>query len=199
MTARQLLALNGDLGRDAPIVRVVRRLHEELTRAGARYCIVGGLAVVRNGAPRTTHDIDVLVDRDGWAAARRDATGFDLGEDAGVDRATGVPIDALFPGDEGGMAIPLPDPDSVGEYDEELGADFARLDALVAIKTAVYMKKRAEDGAELAAKDLADVVSLLQIQDVDRARRIIESAPPEVRTELDRIARRVAASRDRRR
>jgi hypothetical protein len=63
MTARELLNLNGSF-RESPLLETARRLHAALTRRGLPYLIVGGLAVLRNGAARTTLDVDILVRRE---------------------------------------------------------------------------------------------------------------------------------------
>jgi hypothetical protein len=34
----------------------------ELNRVGAKYCVIGGFAVIRHGYPRLTMDIDLLID-----------------------------------------------------------------------------------------------------------------------------------------
>ncbi len=194
MTAREILSANGDLGPNAPIMATLRRLHEILARRGIAYCVVGGVAVVRNGAPRTTHDIDILVDRRGWRSLAGAEASLKVGAESARDEETGIPIDALFPGDEWEMPIERPPPESIAEFDADLGAWFASLAALLAIKTAVYLKKRAEEGEELAAKDLADIVSLVQANDPERIRSTIASAPHPVRAELTRIAERVMRS-----
>ncbi|MFW5737934.1 MAG: hypothetical protein ACOCYX_03400 [Spirochaetota bacterium] len=194
MTAREILSANGDLGPDAPIMATLRRLHDLLSRRGIAYCVVGGLAVVRNGAPRTTHDIDVLVDRRGWESLARAEGTLTVEAESARDEETGIPIDALFPGDEWEMPIELPAPESIAEFDADLGAWFASLAALLAIKTAVYLKKRAEEGEELAAKDLADIVSLVQAHAPERIRTAAASVPEPVRAELERIVGRVLRS-----
>lgn len=196
MTAREILSANGDLGPEAPIMTTLRRLHDLLSRRGIAYCVVGGVAVVRNGAPRTTHDIDVLVERRGWESLARTEGTLTVRAESARDEETGIPIDALFPGDEWEMPIELPAPESIAEFDADLGAWFASLAALLAIKTAVYLKKRAEDGEELAAKDLADIVSLIQAHDPQRIRTAVASVPEPVRPELERIVARVLRSRD---
>jgi len=45
-----------------PTKEDIKSLAEALRRAGARYVLVGGLAVNFHGRPRMTHDIDLLVD-----------------------------------------------------------------------------------------------------------------------------------------
>ena len=185
MTAREVLRINGDGGRGSPLICTVRRLHAWLDGHGVAYCVVGGLAVVRAGWVRTTHDVDILVDRDGWAAAPREAS-IAVAGDSARDRTTGIAIDVLFPGDEWEMAIPLPEPSQVREYDGDLGAWFIAPAPLVAVKTAVYLSKLTEYGEELAAKDLTDVVELLRA-DEGRVEAILAEAPSAVAPTLRRI------------
>ena len=195
MTAAELLRINGDGGGGSPLMRAVRRFHAMAESCGVAYCVIGGLAVVRNGWVRTTYDIDLLVDRTGWDSLQRNeatahAAGFTLQRVAARDHATGIHLDILFPGDDWEMLIPLPEPAAVREYDAELGAWFIGLGPLLAVKAAVYLAKLDDVGPELAAKDLTDVVELM------RANRpaidaLLEGAPGELSRELRRIWQRV--------
>jgi hypothetical protein len=45
-----------------PTVDDLRRIGQALERAGARYLLIGGFAVILHGGERTTKDIDLLVD-----------------------------------------------------------------------------------------------------------------------------------------
>jgi len=89
------------------------------------------------------------------------------------------------------MDIPVPEPDEVREYDRELGAWYVDLLHLIEWKTAVYRKKLREDGIEIAATDLADVVALIQSnrERIDQA--FVQAVHPAVKDELDRIRRKV--------
>ena len=200
MTAREVFRINGDGGADSPLMRTVQHLHRWFESSGVPYCVVGGLAVVRNGWVRTTYDVDVLADRSGWRQmsasigdhhpmATADA-GFAVDGDSARDRSTNVPIDILFPGDEWQMAIPLPDPVPVRELDEELGAWFIAPAPLLSLKTAVYLSKLEELGPELAAKDLTDVVELLRANR-HLADSLIEAGHPVIAGELRRIWERI--------
>jgi hypothetical protein len=153
------------------------------------YAVVGGMAVVRNGAVRTTVDVDVLSGQDAWEAIRRDVPeGFRIYLDHAFDTETGVEIDILFPGNDWEMVIPVPEPDSVRVFDVEIGAFYIDLLPLIEWKTAVYIKKREEDGIEIAAKDLADIVALLE-NNIDLLDdKFIESAHPAVQDEVRTIA-----------
>lgn len=52
----------GELIPRAPQREDVVRLCDELNRRGAKYVIVGGFAIIEAGLPRTTGDIDLVVD-----------------------------------------------------------------------------------------------------------------------------------------
>ena len=130
---------------------------------------------------------------------RESGAGFlDAGAESAVDVATGVPIDVLFPGDDWDMMIPLPAPDAVSEFDQQLGARFMGLGPLIELKCAVYLAKRRDDGIEVAAKDLSDVAELIRHNDglVDEA--MLERFHPRIGREVARIARRVRRSMGRR-
>lgn len=92
----------------------------------------------------------MLVDRRGWESLARAEGTLTVEAESARDEETGIPIDALFPDDECEMPIELPAPESIAEFDADLGAWFASLAALLAIKTAVYLKKRTEEGEERA-------------------------------------------------
>lgn len=58
MTAAQILRLNGNM-RGCPMMEVVRRFTRLSNSLSLPYCIVGGMAVIRNGYPRATIDVDI--------------------------------------------------------------------------------------------------------------------------------------------
>jgi hypothetical protein len=104
-------------------------------------------------------------------------------------------VDVLFSGDDWGMLLPLPDPAEVAEFGRELGANFLGLGQLLQLKTAVYLAKKRDEGIELAAKDLADVVELLKAN----AERVIPSMlaglHPVIRAELVRLQKKLGVAR----
>ena len=53
-------------------------------------------------------------------------------------------------------------PGKVGEFDDELGANFIGLHALVQLKAAVYLTKRRELDEDVASKDRSDVFELIR-------------------------------------
>ena len=162
MTAREILILNGDFTR-SPLIDTLNRLDAYFGSENIPYAVIGGLAVVRNGARRTTIDIDILINREDWKHISDNIPNFlEVSCDSAKDRTNQVDIDILFPGDECEMEIELPNPRDIGERDEDLGGVFAGLVPLLMIKCAVYRKKLREDGIEIAAKDLYDLTELLK-------------------------------------
>ena len=191
MNAKQVLELNGDF-RNSPLLDTARRLHACFTRHGIPYTIIGGLAVVRNGAVRTTVDVDVLLEKKDREKARTALEeDFTTGVDSASDRRNQVEVDFLYSGDDWGMVMPLPAPAEHSVFDSALGANFMDLRGILELKTAVYLHKKAEDGIELAAKDLADVVALIRANPGSVGDRLLGTLEPTLGKELRRILRRV--------
>jgi len=161
MTAAEILQLNGNI-RDSPLMEVVRRFHALSTARELPYCVIGGMAVIRNGYARTTMDVDILTFRTHWSKLLPlKGEISSKGLENCVDKKTGVSIDILFADDDWHMPIEMPDPRKVGEYDQELGACFIGLHALVQLKAAVYFDKLREQGEDVASKDRSDVYELI--------------------------------------
>lgn len=195
MNAEEVLGLNGDF-LNSPLLDTARRLHACFSLHGIPYVIIGGLAVVRNGAVRTTVDVDVLLEKQDRERARA-ALGkdFTTGVDSAADRRNRVEVDFLYSGDDWGMVIALPAPAEHSVFDSALGANFMDLRGILELKTAVYLHKKAEDGIELAAKDLADVVALIRANYLSVDDQLLGSLEPTLRKELRRILRRVRPER----
>jgi hypothetical protein len=131
MTAAKLLQLNGNR-QDSPLMEVMRRFHALSSSRELPYCVVGGMAVFRNGYARTTVDVDILTFKKDWRKLLPlEGEISSEGPDNCVDNKTGVTIDILFADDDWHMPIAMPDPRKVGEYDQELGAYFIGLHARV--------------------------------------------------------------------
>ena len=181
MTAAKVLELNGDM-RNSPLMEAVRRFHALCSSRGLPYCVIGGLAVVRNGYPRTTVDVDILTFKENWRKLLPlEGPIFSEGLDSCVDRQTGIRMDILFVDDDWEIPIRMPDPRKVGELDEELGACFIGLHELVQLKTAVYLSKLREQGADVASKDRGDVYELIRRNLGRFSKEVIQSYAPEVR------------------
>lgn len=182
MSPEEVLNINGNF-RKSPLLEVVKKLHKAFSEKEIPYAVVGGMAVIRNRGFRTTHDIDILTTQAGWEEVRKGLEGeFTTSNESARDNNLGIPVDVLFPGEEWEMVIPLPEPDKVREYDEELGAYFISLKKLIELKIAVYLEKLKEDGPELAAKDMADAVMLIENNLNDLNPEDFEGYHPEIKT-----------------
>ena len=198
MTAKELLEMNGDFSR-SPLTDSLRRIHRLFEENSVSYAIIGGLAVVRSGAARTTDDIDVLTSREGWATIQEaDPAGFDTRADYAVDRANDVNVDIVFSGTEWEMVIPLGEAEALREYDDEFGCWFIDLCHLIELKTAVFLKKKLDDGIEIAAKDLSDVVALIEKNLELVTDEFLSGMHPEIQPEVKRIRSKVKTSGSRR-
>ncbi len=181
MIAARILQLNGDMTRDSPMMDVVRRIHALCSSRELPYCVIGGMAVIRNGYARTTIDVDVLTLKKSWLKALPiEGEIASEGIDNCLDKQTGIRIDIFFADEDWGMVIPMPDPRKVAEFDESLGANFISLHALVQLKTAVYLDKLREHGPATAAKDLADVQALIKNNLVKFSKEMFEGYDPAV-------------------
>lgn len=192
MTAEEILEDNGDF-RKSPLLAVVKKLDSVFSDREIPYTVIGGLGVVRNGAVRTTVDVDILISEESWhelSVSEALNADFEIHGDWARDRALKIDVDAVFSGDSWEMIVPYPPPEEVREWDEVLSGWFIGLFPLLELKTAVYVKKREEDGPEIAAKDLADIVALIQNNRgrINKA-SITSSIHPRVLPELLRIYR----------
>jgi hypothetical protein len=141
---------------------------------------------------RTTIDVDVLVRKKDWSEIRSSLSKeFTLEMDGAVDKETDVQVDFLFAGDDWDMVLPLPDPEKVLEYDGTLQANFLSLSSILELKTAIYLQKNRDDGIEIAAKDLADVVELLKNNQERLSVELFAKMRPQIRKELKRIRKKI--------
>ncbi len=187
MTAKKILNLNGDF-KQSPLLDTLQRLDVLFTESEISYAVVGGLAVIRNGAHRTTMDIDILIRSDDWDTIRENPPEFlEVDLDSAKDLMNQVDIDILFPGNEWEMEIELPNPEKINERDEHLNGMFAALIPLLIIKCAVYRKKLKEEGIEIAAKDLYDLSELLKIRGAELTTADYSTMPETIASTLKDI------------
>jgi len=181
MTPAKILQLNGNM-RDSPLMEVVRRFHILGSSRELPYCVVGGMAVIRNGYARTTIDVDILTFKKDWRKLLPlEGEISSAGPESCVDNKTGVTIDILFADDDWHMPMGMPDPRKVREYDQELGAYFIGLHALVQLKTAVYLDKLRDHGEDIASKDRSDVYELISRNLSKFSKEVIETFDPGVK------------------
>ncbi len=157
--------------------------------------------MIRNGYPRTTTDVDVLTSKDRWLKVLPlEGDISSEGIDSCRDDRTGARIAVLFFEEDRGMPMAMPDPATVGEFDEELGANFIGLHALVQLKAAVYLTKLSEDGEDVASKDRSDVFELISRNLPRFSAEVLHTYHPAVREHCMRaFASAARADRKRRR
>lgn len=181
MTATKILQLNGNM-RDSPLMEVVRRFHALSNSRELPYCVVDGMAVIRNGYARTTIDVDILTFKKDWRKLLPlEGEISSEGPETCVDKRTGVTIDILFADHDWKMPMGMPDPRRVREYDQELGAYFIGLHALVQLKTAVYLDKLREQSEDVASKDRSDVYELISRNLTKFSKEVIQTYDPAVK------------------
>ncbi|MBN1524901.1 MAG: hypothetical protein JW904_10480 [Spirochaetales bacterium] len=192
MSPEEVLYINGNF-KKSPLLEVIKKLHKAFSEKNVPYAVIGGMAVIRNGGFRTTHDIDILTTQAGWTEVRKILEGeFITGTESAEDKKLGIPVDVLFPGEAWEMLIPLPEPDSVWEYDEVLGANFITLKKLIELKIAMYLSKLEDDGPELAAKDMADAVMLIENNLNTLNPKDFEAYHPEITAVVLKVYRKLA-------
>ena len=132
------------------------RILDDLNRAGVRYVLIGGIALIRHGVVRATRDVDAVFDPDPSNVERIGA----LVEQWGATRPDGSPI---------------PEGSIVGSRTIHLATPHGDLDLLaekVATMAFSDLLARAEirrvDGVEAQICSLADLVALKRIAGRER-------------------------------
>lgn len=145
------------------VYETLRRLARSLERAGIKYSVVGGMALVMHGYVRATQDVNLLLSPIGLESFRRELVGrgFVLAF-PGVtrmfrDAVTNVIVEILvageFPGDGKPKPVCFPDPATVA-VDRD-GIKVIELTKLIELKLA-------SGSAPDRLKDLADVQELIR-------------------------------------
>jgi predicted nucleotidyltransferase len=127
------------------------RILEDLNRAGVRYVLIGGIALIRHGVVRATRDVDAVVAPDVDNVERIRG----LIDEWGATRPDGspVPADTLAPGRRIHLATPHGDLDLLAELASPLTFD----EMLARAET------RRVDGVESPICSLGDLVALKRI------------------------------------
>ncbi|MBX6314132.1 MAG: hypothetical protein IRY99_14635 [Isosphaeraceae bacterium] len=146
-----------------PVHQTMHRLAMKLEEAGIPYALVGGLALNAHGHRCPTDDVNFLLNQEGYERflKRLDHEELDPVPDRPrrfIDRDNGVPVNLLITGHYPGPGKPgpivYPDPGDVAVIIEDI--------RVVDLPTLIDLK--------LAAgrfRDLADVVELIKIHDLD--------------------------------
>jgi|HubBroStandDraft_4_1064222.scaffolds.fasta_scaffold06083_4 hypothetical protein len=129
---------------------------DDLNRAGVRYVLIGGIALIRHGVVRATRDVDVILAPETenlkrlraliveWPATRPDGSS--------------VPDDAVAPGKTIHLATPHGELDLLAE----------RLPPLSFAELSARAETRRVDGVEALICSLADLVALKRIAGRER-------------------------------
>lgn len=132
------------------------RILEDLNRAGVRYVLIGGIALIRHGVVRATRDVDVVLAPElenlkrlqsliaEWPATRPDGSA--------------LPDDAVAPGRTIHLSTPHGELDLLAELPPPLS--FAELSARA--------ETRRVDGVQAPICSLADLVALKRIAGRER-------------------------------
>jgi len=180
------------------IVSAVEKVRQRLLRAAAAlraadvpYAVAGGNAValwvsrVDEAAVRNTQDVDVLVRREDFGAARAalESAGFVHRRVAGIDVFLDGPgakareaVHIVFANEKVRPQEPLPNPD-VGESEDAGLFRVIALDALVRIKLTAFRDKDRTHLRDLMDVGLVDARWLAKLPPVlaDRLRQLLEN------------------------
>ena len=178
---------------EGPVHRSLAKIAQKLEQLGVPYAVAGGLALVAHGYDRTTVGVDILVDSTGLQATHDALEGLGYvapfpGSKQLRDTETSVRIEFLvtgqYPGDGKPKPVPFPDPRDVAV--EIGGIKYIGLPTLIELKLASGMSN------ELRAKDIGDVIAL--IQELGLSPEFGEKLNPYVREKFIDLARKVAAN-----
>jgi hypothetical protein len=146
--------MNPDLPPVEDVLPEVKRLLDE---AGVCFKLVGGIAVVHHGYPRTTEDIELLVESDAPVRLKERLArhGFERVSDLRLRHmATGVRVDLFLAGSPMPRASSGTHPSPRSVAGSERDADVAALPALLELKLRAHRHR-----------DVADIVELLKRMD----------------------------------
>jgi hypothetical protein len=147
------------------VSKSLRRLVKRLEKASIPYVVVGGMAVFAQGYKRTTNDVDVLLNRDGFERFKQLFVPKNYSEIPGrprrfIDRTNNISLDilvtGLFPGSGKPGPIAYPDPRDVAETFGNIS--FLNLPTLIQLKLAARRYQ-----------DFADVVQLIGVHGLDES------------------------------
>lgn len=176
----------------------LRRLARDLEAHGIAYGVIDAVALNQHGYQRFTHDIHLLMTREGLRKFTEALVGrgYRLAFEGAVKtfRATAenVPIEVIttgeYPGDGKPKAVVFPDPsESVVEID---GIKTVTLEKLVELKLASGMTGLGR------RRDLADVQELIRVRDLDA--RFAERLDPSVRAVYQELHEELVRAREQR-
>lgn len=143
--------------------------HQRLSEAGIPHTLCGGVAVCLHGYQRNTIDVDVIVRKADAAAVRTtlEKAGIVWNQKDVEFRSPGnIAIQFLYSGERAGRDAEVCLPEPEGDLNVEVveGLPVLRLSRLIEIKIACGL-----GSVRRTHKDLADVVELIVIRNLDRS------------------------------
>ena len=160
--------------------QALERLTERLQQLNIPYAIVGDMALHAYGYHRMTEEIETLMRPEGLAAFKKNCLGRGYvekfpGSKSLRDATCNVPIDVLltgdYPGDGKEKPVSFPDP--------AIAAIPGQRYALLPLENLIELKLASGMTAPHRLRDLADVLELIRIRQLDR--NFAESLSPWVR------------------
>ncbi len=135
------------------VLATAREVSQLLARSGIAGAVIGGVSVVLHGHVRTTSDVDVYVPEPlaDFANCLRSA-GYDFDPSRREFLRKQVPVHLIGPG----QAVPQP-------------SHFLSIDDVQTVSLAdlINLKLHSGTGNVLRSRDLADVIALIQANDLD--------------------------------
>lgn len=180
---------------DDPVHHTLRRIAGRLDQLGIPYAVAGGMALNAHGHQRATLDVDILVTSEGLKKIHAELEGLGYvapfaGSKNLKDTQSTVRIEfrvaGQFPGDGKPKPVVFPNPADVATVIE--GIKYLGLATLIELKLASGMTN------ELRAKDLGDVIAL--IQELRLPPEFGEKLNPFVRDRFIDLAKKIAAAGD---
>lgn len=174
----------------------VKRLADDLEKAGIDYCVVGAVALNRHGYRRFTEDIDILLSPEGLQKFHEKCVGrgyrpaFPDARRKFRATAANVPLEVLvsgeYPGDGKPKPVRFPDPQDA----------FVVIDGVKTLPLTTLIELKLASGMTGAGrlKDLADVQELIRLKNLDGD--FAQQLVPYVREKFAELQRDVARAHD---
>jgi hypothetical protein len=151
--------------------RAMTDASESLRSMGIKHALVGGLAVGAHGWPRSTRDVDFLVDD---SAFTKTDTGLVILRAGMPVQAHGIAVDTVSVRDDERHLLPAIE-----------AAEISEGIPVISIEALVYLKL-----ASPRSQDRQDVLNLVRAgADLDRVRRYLDANAPELREKFEAIVR----------
>lgn len=170
---------------ESEVHKTLSRISRRLDELGIDYALAGAMAMYKHGHRRFTHDVDLIVTREGLECIHEKLEGLGYvrlfaGSKALRDAQNRVKIDFILTGDYpgGGKPGPIAFPDPAEVSVEIDGVKIVKLETLIELKLA-------SGQAEHRVQDLADAQGLIAALDLPL--ELQDKVHPSLRTEYARV------------